>query len=316
MPFTDKNRWELLKLLKEGKSQRIIAETLGIAPSVVNYHVKKLLKQDLIREVKTTKYFGPQTKLYSLTNEGKTILSPTNSTISGSKKPEKPENEGKTHTPSTNSTFSVGGQENPSRPRWLMHHAQYKYLIKKDAPIQMSVEVHLKNWVKKIDEWKYCKAVKSGKSIIFHIKNLYGNTPHGLLLRSREIADKMASIYEDNWGMELGRPQMLGTPHWKDLWDDKTWAEYSKYISLETSSGFIDKTPPEGGLEFKSPESAVNHVNVGDNVARLIGRVSNLEGKADKQIDLLEDIKNAFDKFFESQQYQSLPEKDEKKDVA
>lgn len=295
MSFTDRNRWELLKLLKEGESQRTIAETLGVAPSVINYHVQKLLKEGLIREMKTTKYFGPNPKLYSLTNEGKT------------------------HFSITNSTFSLGGEEKAvktARPRWLLHHAQYKYPIKKDAPIQMSVEVHMKNWTKKIDEWKYCKAVKSDKSLIFHIKNLYGDNPYELKSRSREIADKMASIYEDNWGMELGRPQMLGTPHWKDMWDDEVWAEYKKYISVETPYGFIDKTPPEGGLEFKSPESAVNHVNVGDNVARLIGRVSNLEGKADKQIDLLEDIKNAFDKFFESQQYQSLPEKDEKKDVA
>lgn len=292
MSFTEKNRWELLKLLKEGETQKTIAETLGFAPSVINYHVKKLVEEGLIGEVKTTKYFGPQTKLYSLTNKGESAFR------------------------SQIQLSSEGGEEKvESRPRWLMHHAQYKYPILKDAPIQMSVEVHMKNWTKKIDEWKYCKAIKSGKSIIFHIKNLYGDNPHELELRSRRIADKIASIYEDNWGMELGRATMLGTPHWKDLWDDETWAEYSKYISVETPHGFIDKTPPEGGLEFKSAESASNHVNTGDNVVKLMGRVANLEGKADETNKLLGDIKNAFDKFFESQQYKPQLKKDEKRDV-
>jgi DNA-binding MarR family transcriptional regulator len=193
--FTTQNKQDLLKMLEEGKSQRNIAKTLDFAPSLISYHIKKMLKNDLIREIRSTRYFGPQQKLYSLTNKGKSQIG----------------SEFKFSSPGG----EKNGQEFESRPRWLMHHAQFKYPILKDAPIQMSIQVHMNNWTKQIDEWKYCKAVKSDSSIIFHIKNLYGNDPHELELRSRKIADRMASIYEDNWGMELGRPQQLGTPHWK-----------------------------------------------------------------------------------------------------
>jgi DNA-binding MarR family transcriptional regulator len=300
VPFTQEKEIRLLILLKEGKCQKDIASRLKLAPSVINYHVKKFLKKGFITEVFDQFNNPTSPKLYSLTSGGETHLKLKDSIL--------------------DSTFSLGGEKDTVksavRPRFLMHHAQYKYPIKKDAPIQMSVEVHMKNWTKKIDEWKYCKVVKSDKSLIFHIKNLYGNEPHELLLRSQNIANKMASIYEDNWGMELGRPTMMGTPHWKDLWDDETWAEYSKFVSVETPSGFIDKTPPEGGLEFKSAESASNYVNMSDNVVKVMGKVGKLEDKVEEQTGVLTQIRDVLDAFVKSQTYEKLPEKDEKKDVA
>ena len=252
----------ILQLLNEGKSQREVAKALKMAKQTIHQHTQRLLKLGLIQELKTTPFFEFREKLYSATNEGKSQIGPQSTTSSPGGDAEPTEN--------------VSLQKD-TRPRWLMHHAQFKYPILKDAPIRMNIEVPMKNWVKKIDEWKYCNVVKSDSTIIFHIKNLIGYNPSKLLLNAKEIANRMASIYEDNWGLELGRPTQLGTEHYKDLWDNEVWAEYKKYVTLETEGGFIDNTPPGGGPEFKSVESAANYINMGDNVAKLIGVIEKVE---------------------------------------
>lgn len=300
MSLTKEKEVRLLTLLKEGKCQKDIAKRLKLATSVVNYHVQKYLKLGLLEEIKDE--FGGETspKLYSLTNEGESYLKRLNSTI--------------------DSTFSLGGEEKgekpqkETRPRWLLHHAQWKYPIITDHPIKMSMEVQLNNWKALYDEWKHCTIQKTPSHVIIHIKQITGDNAYELELRSRNISDTMINLYESAYGMEFGRPIRVGKPHFVDLWEDETWEEFKKYVSVETPSAIIDTTPPKA-KEFKSVESASNYANLGDNVTKLMGKVANLEQDMGEQKEVLIQIRNLLNSYFESQKYQKLPETDEKRDV-
>lgn len=197
-----------------------------------------------------------------------------------------------------------------------MHHAQFKFPTIKDADIPMGNEVQLNNWLKGIDDWKWCKVVKSPSSMIFHVKKLYGDDLWEIKDRSRRIADKMALLYEQTWGVVLGRPTMMGEPDFVVLSDDKVWQEFKKYVTVETKYAKIDKTPKVGS-EFKSVESAINYADMGDNIVNLTNAFNHFAKDTRKDYsemrDVLLEVKDSLIKFFETQQY--TPPKDDRKDV-
>ncbi len=173
----------------------------------------------------------------------------------------------------------------------------------------MNVEVQMNNWIKKQDEYKYCTVNLTTKSLIIHVKKLIGISPEDLELASRNIADKMTSFFESNYDMKFGRPVRAGKFHWALVnKEDIIWERFQENIYIQTKSAIMDETPPKS-QEFTSVESATNYMNMGDNVVVLMDKMTNIES-------LLGEIKASFDRFFESQQYKPLPEKDkEKKDT-
>ena len=260
--------------------------------STINYHVQKMLRGGLIIEVK--KRDGTRTSpiLYSLTNGGKTYLKLIDSTFS----------------------LGVTDLSNKPRPHYLLHHDQYKYPIIEDAPIHMNTEIQMKNWIKQLDEYKYCTAEKTPSNIIFHIKEIYGDNPSELELRSRKIANQMASYFEGSFGMQLGRVIRIGKPHIVDLYEDEIWQEFKKYVHIETPYAIIDKSPPIG-KEFTSVDSAINYANMGNNITNLINGFNNFAKNNSKehqdQLTVLTQIRDLLDSFVKTQQYKPSNNKEE-----
>lgn len=289
-------RIRILQLLSEGFCQADIARRLKLAPSVVHYHTHKFKSLQYIEEVVISKTKiinsppsltlgerGTSPILFYLTQKGKHYI--------------------EAHS---DSTFSQGGDDSP--PLWLLHHAQFKYPIIKDAPIYFTLDVQLTNWRKSYDYWKTATVERTTKHFIIHVKQLEGRSEEALFIEAREIADKVVTVYEGAHGMVFGRPTMLGKPHFVCLNEDPGWTAIKKGPAIDSKHAIIDKTPRGAGAEFPSLKDAVNYAEMGNNVASMVSKLEELGVIMTKLVDTLN---SGFEKLTGPQEYPKGPGKDE-----
>jgi DNA-binding MarR family transcriptional regulator len=251
-------KYRILNNLNENHQRKLVASVLKIPYSTLRDYLNEFEDQELIERVPNTNPIW-----YELTDTGRRELK------------------------RLSARFSEGGEdsqstlgESDSQKIWILHHFALKYPIIKDFPLQhFNSEIDMNNWIKKIDEWKDCKVVKTTKHIIIHAKQLTGSDPFELEHFARNIADNMISIFEEHYGMEFGRPIQVGKPDYET--NDPMCQQFSKRFTIKHNEGLstvgLDASKFGGEISFNNPQDAKDYLEMPSRVKKLDRKVEKVQ---------------------------------------
>jgi len=132
------------------------------------------------------------------------------------------------------------------------------------------------NWTQLVGTELGLSVRKNPNSLEIICRTVEGINPFELLFLARDEADDLASHLEAKFRMELGRPTMSRKPHFGVY--DPVAGTISRYYELSTDTGRIDSSLGKGEVDWFSPYTAAEYLE-------MPGRVRRIE---DNQMTLLE----------------------------
>lgn len=242
---------------EEGVTPSQIAKKFKISAQLVNYYRKKLMSEGVIRrKIRSTGTFyikniaGDQDGLGEVAKFLPKIFTPT--------------------------------KKGPQYDN--MHNIWYKLKIRKDAEIWFPKQNELNNWVKKFGWYGNVQVAKNDRSSIeIRFRCDRQRDPFEAEVTSRRILDGMINLLEQTYGLELGHPQMIRSPHHTIRGDPVARTVKGE---IHGSKAHINRSFDEGELEFDhketGPYDAKDYLEticeLPEHIYHLLAKVDRLEG--------------------------------------
>jgi len=135
-----------------------------------------------------------------------------------------------------------------------LHNCYWLYPIIQQPRLKIDwrrVELH--NWGQLIGRELGLTVRKNPNSVEVVTTVVYGDDPYGLLFRSRDEADRLASHLEQKFRMKLGRSKLSRKPH---------FSVYDPLVSKWSSMGY-------GEIDWTDPVSAANYLSMPNRLERI-----------------------------------------------
>jgi len=230
----------VLRGLKDGFYPSLIARQLGLRKNLVHYYVKKLEKSGFIEKLESVEKGHIRTRgaitLYRLTENG--------------------------------SKFLAEIERRVFRHRLRLHNCYWLYPIIQQPRLKIDWRrVELRNWGQLIGRELGLTVRKNPNSVEVVTSVLCGDDSYGLLFRSRDEADRLASHLEQKFRMKLGRSELSRKPHFSVY--DPLANKWSKNFQLDAEYGKIDESMGYGEIDWTDPVSAANYLSMPNRLERI-----------------------------------------------
>jgi len=252
----------VLRGLQDGLYPSLIARQLGEKRNLIHYYIKKL--EDLGYIEKQESVVGGRIRtrgaitLYRLTENGSTFLAEIERRVFGR--------------------------------RVRLHNCYWLYPIIQQPEIRIDWRrVRLRNWGQLIGRELGLTVRKNPNSVEVVTSVLHGDDSYGLLFRSRDEADRLASHLEQKFGMKLGRSRLSRKPHFSVY--DPLVSKWSKNFQLDTECGKIDESMGYGEIDWTDPVSAANYLSMPNRLERIEKSMETFAKGMDEHMLLIRELR-------------------------
>jgi hypothetical protein len=230
----------ILRGVRSGLYPSLIARKLGKKRNLIHYHVKKLEKLGFVER---------QISVYEGRIKTRGVITPFKLTENGSR-------------------FLAEIEKGVLYRKLRLHNCYWLYPIIQPPKIKIDWRrVELRNWGQLIGRELGLTVRKNPNSVEIISSVIYGDDAYGLLFRSRDEADIVASHLEQRFCMKLGRPKLSRKPHFGIY--DPLACKWSKSFQLRTKYGNIDISEEFGEIDFTDPLSATNYLSMPNRLERI-----------------------------------------------
>ena len=257
----------LLKCLGDGMFPTQAAAKLGWSKQHVNYYIQRLKRAGLVFREKDSSIV-----IWALTEKGKGFLREGESRLT--------------------SSFT-----------FRLHNCSYMYNIVQEGYYGSAgfKKVEMQNWTALLGLELGVSVRKTSKNWIVHLDVVRGENPDVLLLRAKELADKVAVSLMRKYRVVLGE----GVPckNYEYACDDPVASVLSKFVNLKVGGRCIDDSEDigVGELDHIGRDAAVAYMQMpervrdiderSDHTVRqlkfLEGQLGELQSKFDKLVEVL-----------------------------